>query len=218
MKRISNLIFCIFLSLFIIGASILLTVGFKELYYFDIENLNIATNNNLSVEEVKQNYDYMIDYNLGKISGEFNLPTIKSSLEGKIHFEEVREIIKNVLKMLLVSLIISVVGIYISLRNKNINFLNLTSKLILILPVVVSIPMIVNFDKTFILFHEIMFDNDYWIFDPEKDPVINLLPQEFFLHAGIMIVVLILLSSLIFRLLYKYLINKNNVYSINRNI
>ena len=218
MKRIANLIFCIFLSLFIIGASILLTVGFKELYYFDIENLNIATNNNLSVEEVKQNYDYMIDYNLGKISGEFNLPTIKSSLEGKIHFEEVREIIQNVLKMLLVSLIISVVGIYISLRNKNINFLNLTSKLILILPVVVSIPMIVNFDKTFILFHEIMFDNDYWIFDPEKDPVINLLPQEFFLHAGIMIVVLILLSSLIFRLLYKYLINKNNVYSINRNI
>ncbi len=218
MKRIANLIFCIFLSLFIIGASILLTVGFKELYYFDIENLNIATNNNLSIEEVKQNYDYMIDYNLGKISGEFNLPTIKSSLEGKIHFEEVREIIQNVLKMLLVSLIISVVGIYISLRNKNINFLNLTSKLILILPVVVSIPMIVNFDKTFILFHEIMFDNDYWIFDPEKDPVINLLPQEFFLHAGIMIVVLILLSSLIFRLLYKYLINKNNVYSINRNI
>ena len=218
MKRISNLIFCIFLSLFIIGASILLTVGFKELYYFDIENLNIATNNNLSVEEVKQNYDYMIDYNLGKISGEFNLPTIKSSLEGKIHFEEVREIIKNVLKMLLVSLIISVVGTYINLKNKDIKFLNLTSKLVLILPVVVSIPMIVNFDKTFILFHEIMFDNDYWIFDPEKDPVINLLPQEFFLHAGIMIVVLILLISLIFRLLYKYLINKNNVYSINRNI
>ena len=218
MKRIANLIFCIFLSLFIIGASILLTVGFKELYYFDIENLNIATNNNLSVEEVKQNYDYMIDYNLGKISGEFNLPTIKSSLNGKIHFEEVKEIIQNVLRILLVSLIISVVGIYINLKNKNINFLNLTSKLILILPVVVSIPMIVNFDKTFILFHEIMFDNDYWIFDPEKDPVINLLPQEFFLHAGIMIVVLILLSSLIFRLLYKYLINKNNVYSINRNI
>ena len=218
MKRIANLIFCIFLSLFIIGASILLKVLFKELYYFDIENLNIATNNNLSVEEVKQNYDYMIDYNLGKISGEFNLPTIKSSLEGKIHFEEVREIIQNVLKMLLVSLIISVVGIYISLKNKNINFLNLTSKLILILPVLVLIPMIVNFDKTFILFHEIMFDNNYWIFDPEKDPVINILPQEFFFHAGIMIVVLILLSSLIFRLLYKYLINKNNVYSINRNI
>ena len=218
MKRVANLIFCVFLSLFIIGASILLTVGFKELYYFDIENLNIATNNNLSVEEVKQNYDYMIDYNLGKISGEFNLPTIKSSLEGKIHFEEVREIIQNVLKMLLVSLIISVVGIYISLKNKNINFLNLTSKLILILPVLVLIPMIVNFDKTFILFHEIMFDNNYWIFDPEKDPVINILPQEFFFHAGIMIVVLILLSSLIFRLLYKYLINKNNVYSINRNI
>lgn len=208
MNKVTNSVFCVFLSLFIIGVSILLTVSFKELYYFDINHLDIAINNNLSVNEVKQNYDYMIDYNLGKISGNFNLPTIKSSLEGKIHFQEVKDIVQNVLKMLLVSFVISLVGIYISIKNKNINFLNTTSKLVLILPIVVLIPIAINFDKAFILFHEIMFDNDYWIFDPEKDPIINLLPQEFFFHASLMIIGLILLSSLFLKLLYKYLESK----------
>ena len=208
MNKVTNSVFCVFLSLFIIGVSILLTVSFKELYYFDINHLDIAINNNLSVNEVKQNYDYMIDYNLGKISGNFNLPTIKSSLEGKIHFQEVKDIVQNVLKMLLVSFVISLVGIYISIKNKNINFLNTTSNLVLILPIVVLIPIAINFDKAFILFHEIMFDNDYWIFDPEKDPIINLLPQEFFFHASLMIIGLILLSSLFLKLLYKYLESK----------
>lgn len=208
MNKVTNSVFCVFLSLFIIGVSILLTVSFKELYYFDINHLDIAINNNLSVNEVKQNYDYMIDYNLGKISGNFNLPTIKSSLEGKIHFQEVKDIVQNVLKVLLVSFVISLVGIYISIKNKNINFLNTTSKLVLILPIVVLIPIAINFDKAFILFHEIMFDNDYWIFDPEKDPIINLLPQEFFFHASLMIIGLILLSSLFLKLLYKYLESK----------
>lgn len=208
MNKVTNSVFCVFLSLFIIGVSILLTVSFKELYYFDINHLDIAINNNLSVNEVKQNYDYMIDYNLGKISGNFNLPTIKSSLEGKIHFQEVKDIVQNVLKVLLVSFVISLVGIYISIKNKNINFLNTTSKLVLILPIVVLIPIVINFDKAFILFHEIMFDNDYWIFDPEKDPIINLLPQEFFFHASLMIIGLILLSSLFLKLLYKYLESK----------
>jgi integral membrane protein (TIGR01906 family) len=208
MSKVTNSVFCVFLSLFIIGVSILLTVSFKELYYFDINHLDIAINNNLSVNEVKQNYDYMIDYNLGKISGNFNLPTIKSSLEGKIHFQEVKDIVQNVLKVLLVSFVISLVGIYISIKNKNINFLNTTSNLVLILPIVVLIPIAINFDKAFILFHEIMFDNDYWIFDPEKDPIINLLPQEFFFHASLMIIGLILLSSLFLKLLYKYLESK----------
>ena len=50
-----------------------------------------------------------------------------------------------------------------------------------------------------------MFDNDYWIFDPNLDPVITILPEEFFLHAGVMILVLILLSSILIYATYKFL-------------
>ena len=208
MKKTMNLIFCIFFSLLIIGSSTMITVGFKQLYYFDINYLKISEQNNLTKEEIKRNYDYMIDYNLNKISGEFELPTIKSSPEGKVHFEEVKEIVQNVIKLLIVSLIITIVGIIVNLKNNNIEFLNITSKLVIILPILVSIPMLINFDKTFVAFHELMFDNDYWIFDPSKDPVINILPQEFFFHAGLFIVMLILLSSVILHIIYKRYNNK----------
>lgn len=204
MKKTMNLIFCIFFSLLIIGSSTMITVGFKQLYYFDINYLKISEQNNLTKEEIKRNYDYMIDYNLNKISGEFELPTIKSSPEGKVHFEEVKEIVQNVIKLLIVSLIITIVGIIVNLKNNNIEFLNITSKLVIILPILVAIPMLINFDETFVVFHKLMFDNDYWIFDPSKDPVINILPQEFFFHAGLLIVMLILLSSVVLHIIYKH--------------
>ena len=209
MKKVFNIIFCIFFSLLIIGGSIRIVIGFKDLYYFDINYLNIDKMNNLTEEEIKLNYDYMIDYNLNKISGEFELPTIKSSREGKIHFEEVKEIFLNVNKLLILSFIITLIGVIYNLRNKKIEFLNITSKLVIILPIFVLIPMLINFDKTFVIFHEIMFDNDYWIFDPLKDPVINILPQEFFYHAGLMIVVLVILSSILLHFIYKVL--KSNI-------
>ena len=208
MKKTMNLIFGIFFSLLIIGSSTMITVGFKQLYYFDINYLKISEQNNLTKEEIKRNYDYMIDYNLNKISGEFELPTIKSSPEGKVHFEEVKEIVQNVIKLLIVSLIITIVGIIVNLKNNNIEFLNITSKLVIILPILVAIPMLINFDETFVVFHKLMFDNDYWIFDPLKDPVINILPQEFFYHAGLMIVVLVVLSSIVLHLIYKVLKSK----------
>lgn len=208
MKKTMNLIFCIFFSLLIIGSSTMITVGFKQLYYFDINYLKISEQNNLTKEEIKRNYDYMIDYNLNKISGEFELPTIKSSPEGKVHFEEVKEIVQNVIKLLIVSLIITIVGIIVNLKNNNIEFLNITSKLVIILPILVAIPMLINFDETFVVFHKLMFDNDYWIFDPSKDPVINILPKEFFFHAGLLIVMLILLSSVVLHIIYKYYKNK----------
>lgn len=209
MKKAFNIIFCIFFSLLIIGSSIRIVIGFKDLYYFDINYLNIDKMNNLTKEEIKLNYDYMIDYNLNKISGDFELPTIKSSREGKIHFEEVKEIFLNVNKLLILSFIITLIGVIYNLRNKKIEFLNITSKLVIILPIFVLIPMLINFDKTFVIFHEIMFDNDYWIFDPLKDPVINILPQEFFYHAGLMIVVLVILSSILLHFIYKAL--KSNI-------
>ena len=45
------------------------------------------------------------------------------------------------------------------------------------------LPIVVNFEGSFVLFHKTMFNNDYWIFDPNLDPVINILPEEFFFHA-----------------------------------
>ena len=72
MKKIINVIFSVIFSVLIISTIIKFTVGFKQLYYFDIEYLNIPVLSGLSKEDIKKNYDYMIDYNLDKDNKELN--------------------------------------------------------------------------------------------------------------------------------------------------
>lgn len=44
-----------------------------------------------------------------------------------------------------------------------------------------------NFDKAFVTFHKIFFDNDLWILNPQTDMLINIVPQQFFIDISILI-------------------------------
>lgn len=180
MKKFLNVLFSVCISIVIIVGVINFTVGFKKLYYFDIDYLNISELSGLSKDDIKLNYDYLIDYNLNKNVSEFNLPTLKSSPQGKIHFEEVRNIFQNINKLAKLLLIVSLVGIILSVKNKNIKILKTTSITLIMMPLLLTVPILLNFEKSFIIFHKLLFRNDYWIFNPNLDPVINILPEEFF--------------------------------------
>ena len=55
----------------------------------------------------------------------------------------------------------------------------------------------VNFDRAFVVFHEIFFTNDLWLLDPETDLLINILPLEFFIDIAVFIGVVLLTLILI---------------------
>ncbi|EII6780473.1 TPA: TIGR01906 family membrane protein [Clostridioides difficile] len=203
MKKFLNVLFSVCISIVIIVGVINFTVGFKQLYYFDIDYLNISELSGLSKDDIKLNYDYLIDYNLNKNVSEFKLPTLKSSPQGKIHFEEVRNIFQNINKLAKLLLVVSLVGIILSVKNKNIKILKTTSITLIIMPLLLTVPILLNFEKSFIIFHKLLFRNDYWIFNPNLDPVINILPEEFFFHSGMMILILILLVSILLFVMYK---------------
>ncbi|HEK4638798.1 TPA: TIGR01906 family membrane protein [Clostridioides difficile] len=203
MKKFLNVLFSVCISIVIIVGVINFTVGFKQLYYFDIDYLNISELSGLSKDDIKLNYDYLIDYNLNKNVSEFKLPTLKSSPQGKIHFEEVRNIFQNINKLAKLLLVVFLVGIILSVKNKNIKILKTTSITLIIMPLLLTVPILLNFEKSFIIFHKLLFRNDYWIFNPDLDPVINILPEEFFFHSGMMILILILLVSILLFVMYK---------------
>ena len=152
--------------------------------------------------------DYLIDYNLNNKVEEFNLPTIKYSTQGKIHFEEVRNIFQIIKKVFYLTGLISILGIILNIKDKNIKFLNTTSITTILLPVIVSILLIINFNYFFIKFHEAVFSNDYWIFDPDIDPVINILPEDIFFHIGILILAIVFLTSILLQVSYRRLNKK----------
>lgn len=51
-----------------------------------------------------------------------------------------------------------------------------------------GIAIAVNFERCFVIFHEIFFDNDLWMFDPATDYMIRMLPEGFFFDMTIRIV------------------------------
>lgn len=204
MNKGLNILFSIFFSLLIIGAAVRITVGFRDLYYYDIDKLKITEMSGMSKQDIKLNYDYLIDYNLNKKVDSFKLPTLPSSEFGKIHFEEVREIIQNVIKLFYICIVVCLFGTILSVKKKNNDILKITSISLIVIPIVVSIPILVDFERSFVVFHELLFSNDYWIFDPALDPVIMMLPEQFFLHAGLMILILVLFTSILLYLSYRF--------------
>jgi integral membrane protein (TIGR01906 family) len=52
-----------------------------------------------------------------------------------------------------------------------------------LLPLGVVLALLINFDVLFVLFHQVFFNNDAWLFNPATDPIILALPAEFFMHS-----------------------------------
>lgn len=88
-------------------------------------------------------------------------------------------------------------------KRKEFGFLKIAGILTVAVPAVLGIFIAANWDKAFVTFHHIFFNNDYWIFDPVKDPVITILPDTFFLHCAVMILGGVVLGALISAFCYR---------------
>lgn len=191
-----NIMTSLCLALFILSASVTITLNFRPLYYHDISALKIEETSGFSKKTIKKNYDELIDYNQFFHSGKLKL-TMPMSKEGRIHFEEVKRIFDAIEIICIITLILSCCLVTGQLRKHDLRFLKSASAITILLPSIVGILTAVNWEAAFIMFHKIMFRNDYWLFDEALDPVIKILPDAFFFHCAIMIILLILFGSLL---------------------
>mgnify|MGYP002746383376 CR=1 FL=1 len=189
-----NLVLALALTLFIIAAAVVVTLNFRPLYYLDVDLLNIPASSGLPKDEILANYNVLIDYNslFGPQTLEF--PTLAMSETGRIHFEEVKNVFVFFELLALVSGLLSAAGIVYRHFRKNPGYLLLTGILTVALPVVLGILIALNWQTVFVLFHRIVFNNDYWIFDAATDPVITILPDAFFMHCALLILALGLIA------------------------
>lgn len=203
MSRKQDIVLSLLLMICIICFAVIGVVFCKQLYYFDIDYLNIAQNAGLSKEVIKHNYDILIQYQSIFYQGELNLPDFVMSSTGRIHFEEVKRIFEVIQVTFMITGVISAIMIYRNLKQKEYRFLLLTSIFTVAIPTILGLLVSIDFNKAFILFHQIVFRNDYWIFDYTTDPVITILPEAYFMHCFIMIVTIIIVISIILYLIYR---------------
>lgn len=197
-----------FIFMFIYFAVLFLIFN-KNFYYLHIKYLNLSEKTGYSIEEIKDNYNAIIDYFVSFDNREFSLKTLHSSKEGIIHFIDVKNILNSLFFISIIILIILLLIFYYYYRKKDSTFLKKCSINCLVIIFFTAIIAYFNFDTSFTIFHKIFFRNDYWIFDEIKDPVIKILPQEFFRNCSIIIILFTILGSVFLYLIYK-LINKIN--------
>ncbi len=196
------------LTLFIIGVSVVGTLAFRPLYYADIERLRIAESSGYSEEEIRRNYDALIDYNMAWGDGELSFPSLPMSENGKTHFEEVKDIFDVFKYFALCGGILGAAGIVFMARKRECRYLKMTAIVSFALPAVLAVFVAVCWDTVFVVFHKLFFRNDYWLFDSATDPVITILPDAFFMHCALLIFGGIVAGALLCAVLYAVLRKK----------
>lgn len=194
--KFTNILTGILFTLAFLSIGAIAAVNFRFIYYFDVDFLKIPQTSGYSKEIILENYNALIDYNSPFYKGELHFPSLPSSTHGIIHFEEVKNIFVSFYFIGILSILALAGIIYYKNKQKDYRYLRVSAITVLVVPLITAIGVVLNFDATFILFHRIFFRNDYWLFDPVTDPVINILPDTFFLHCLIVIIVFIILGSM----------------------
>ena len=190
--------------LFIISFSVVFVVFFKPLYYFDIHHLKLVENTHYTYQQIKENYQILIDYQSIFYQGKLVFKDFIMSKGGRIHFEEVKRIFEMVQIVCLLTFCTTTYLVYQQIKRKEYRFFKLTAIIIVVVPTVLAFLALIDFDRLFITFHQLVFSNNYWIFNPRIDPIINILPESFFMHCLLFIISIVLISAFICYQIYLY--------------
>ncbi|APX71031.1 TIGR01906 family membrane protein [Companilactobacillus allii] len=177
--------YTVILALFILTLSITVTIfASYGLFFFAIKHYYLEQAVNMSFGAIMHNYNQMMNYLINPFNGTFKLDDFQSSLAGRIHFEDCKKLFMLNFGVLIGS------GIYLWFQRQKRIYFKPVFKYIAIGGVILAILMAVDFDGFFVVFHEVLFRNSDWLFDPDKDPVINILPEEFFTQCFVLFFVL----------------------------
>ncbi|MBR6513881.1 MAG: TIGR01906 family membrane protein [Clostridia bacterium] len=198
---IKKILIALPLALAMLILSIAMGLGIIHLtnfiYYIDIEVLDIPANSGFSRDTILENYHAMMEYLSPFSGGEFHLPSMAYSESGAFHFEECKVIFNRLYLWGAVSFVfVSLMAVFY--RDKF--TYRLAGILTLVLPTVTGIGIAVDFERAFVIFHKLLFDNMDWIFDPRYDEVILILPSEFFMHCGIFIALCVVAGAVLLML------------------
>lgn len=154
-------------------------------YVVDVDKLEISETSGLPKEEILENYNATMKFLSPFRNRPFALPTLGYSEMGSYHFQQCKLFFNIVYAAALLSgFFLLLLGVGRRLTKRALQTGGFVS---LAIPCFLGAVMAFNFDKVFVIFHSLFFDGSTWIFDPAVDEIINILPQEFFMHCGIII-------------------------------
>ena len=202
-NRKRDVVTAICLSVFIITFAVCFVTFFKPFYYLEIDLLDIVNTSFVSKDIIIKNYNILIDYLSIFNRSELYFPNFRMSLTGKIHFEEVKVIFHYVQILMITSGLLSGIFVYLRHKEKEYRYLRIVPKICIAVPSMLGIIACADFESAFLIFHRIFFRNDYFYFDIYDDAIINILPNDYFLHCLIAIIAIVVILSLLCYFIYR---------------
>jgi len=176
-----DLLYTITLAFFLLTTAITVTIfASYALFAIDIKPYYLEQAVSMKYGTIMKNYAQMMDYLINPFNWHFNLSDFSSSAAGKLHFQDCKKLFLLNFGVLIAS------GVAVAKLHKVRARFNRIFMWIGIGGIVLAGLMMMNFDEFFVIFHEVLFRNSDWLFDPAKDPVINILPEEFFTQCFIL--------------------------------
>ena len=177
----------------LLATAILLTIYLAWLLYpIEISYFNLPDKVYLKSETIQYNFNILMNYLTNPFSQKLAMPDFRSSADGLHHFQAVKYLFHLAQAIFLVTLPALIFFIQKVVKK---GFLALYQRSLFILSVLpfvmICLAGLIGFNNFFTLFHQVLFVGDStWLFDPAKDPVIWILPEEFFMHTFILFALL----------------------------
>ncbi|MEG3309900.1 TIGR01906 family membrane protein [Streptococcus sp. SS-4456] len=179
--------------LFVLSVAVLGTVYLAWLTYpLEIYFLGLEKIVYMKSSDISYNFNILMNYLTNPFAKVLDMPNFSSSADGLKHFADVKHLFHLAQGIFLISLP-AVFYFWKEVVRKGYGKLYRTVFMWMALaPVMIAVMgMLIGFDSFFVLFHHLLFPGDStWLFDPLTDPVIYILPQEFFLHCFILFFIL----------------------------
>lgn len=190
-QRVQAFFGLVSLFLFLLTLAITITINFRPLYRFSIQRFDLLTISGLDQGTLLKNFDQLMDFLNKPWITSMNLPDFPMSAAGYGHFVDVKYLFLLNYAVLLVTVIPAVAYLLYLKRNGRLWQLVRPFQWGMGVPVILGFLMAIGFDTFFVKFHELFFSNDDWLFDPATDPIINVLPEGFFMYCFILAFVLL---------------------------
>ncbi|KXT66013.1 TIGR01906 family membrane protein [Streptococcus sp. DD04] len=177
----------------LLAAAILLTIYLAWLLYpMEISYFNLPDKVHLKAETIQYNFNILMNYLTNPFSQKLAMPDFRSSAAGLYHFQAVKYLFHLAQAVFVLTLPTFILFIKKVVKKRFLALYQRSLFILSVLPfVMICLAGLIGFNSFFTLFHQVLFAGDNtWLFDPAKDPVIWILPEEFFMHAFILFALL----------------------------
>lgn len=206
--------------------SIAIPILWRDFYYFHIDLLNIVEATGVSRSDLIYSFNELMDSLV--FYKEFREGVFEYSVSGMNHFLDCRILFTLDLVTLPISFVVFLVY-FILIKTKKIivyrpagmSILFYASFVPILLLGALAIYALIDVNSAYTFFHAVLFPGkDNWVFNPRTDPIINALPEQFFLDCGILIfsvLLLVLLVVIIYNIVKKVKSRSLKIYKAKAN-